>query len=557
MARLIWVCLVVIGAAVLPVAAQPWFAVEFLGEMEGWYLRDRREETRRFGLATVSAYPDRSLLISGEADRGKSWDLHFRSGLPIDSIRIWAADFDKNGRRDLLIVMPLMGNGRCMPANQLLFLLYDKDGLPVPWLTKSTSLEDDKIPSGDVVIVDADRDGRAEVVLSDCGYGSPLEDAERNIWLHRSALIYEAVSQTWQPQTLPEAERVWRTVRQRSGFQPNPAEPWRPLAPAEWPMPFSSYDDPPLPLLEQLRVTSFGCEAFVPERIRLGAVEDRRDELARRCGQDGYRLAFTNGRTWKQFPGVIVDTARNREIYLENAAIPAFFRVFRDSGSVRAIGDAESGGLLWASPEQHATESKSHHRQLALEILAKTTSRPLPMAPAPRAGIRLAFLDVFTTKAKYRIGLRFTLDDLGLEPPGSENLRPVERSRLLHRGPIVMRGRSIWLIDERNHSIQSLNSFGEAVETAPLMPQDPRARFVSAAAFGDFFLGQWERDGQHFLLLHDLTGVALGNEIPCPSPGTLLFASHTEGLLFVESRPDGSRTVHQLRGEIGWKGATK
>lgn len=78
-----------------------------------------------------------------------------------------AADFDANGKRDLLIVSQTGGNGMA-PPTRLLFFLTGQDGAMTPWVRYGyftfdlrTGILDD--------LVDLDGDGRAE--LLDMAYG--------------------------------------------------------------------------------------------------------------------------------------------------------------------------------------------------------------------------------------------------------------------------------------------------------------------------------------------------------------------------------------------------
>ena len=86
------------------------------------------------GIARVSADGDGILLFEGSDDRGMPWRAQIpgsQTGGELD--RIFRADYDANGRLDLLIVSMSTGNGRCINNALLTSLLFDEAGRPTPW----------------------------------------------------------------------------------------------------------------------------------------------------------------------------------------------------------------------------------------------------------------------------------------------------------------------------------------------------------------------------------------------------------------------------------------
>lgn len=80
-----------------------------------------------------------------------------------------AADFDANGKRDLVIVSQTGGNGMA-PPTRLLFFLTGRDGAMTPWVRFGYFTFDEKTGILDD-LVDLDGDGRAELLDMDYGGG--------------------------------------------------------------------------------------------------------------------------------------------------------------------------------------------------------------------------------------------------------------------------------------------------------------------------------------------------------------------------------------------------
>lgn len=130
-----------------------------------------------------------------------------------------AADFDANGKRDLLIVSQTGGNGMA-PSTRLLFFLTGRDGAMTPWVRYGyftfdlrTGILDD--------LVDLDGDGRAELLDMDYGGG---------YW---STFPYQARESHWSRITGPFAGSefpIWTRFTHRANRLPRlfPREKWPP-----------------------------------------------------------------------------------------------------------------------------------------------------------------------------------------------------------------------------------------------------------------------------------------------------------------------------------------
>ncbi len=93
--------------------------------------------------------------------RGRAWDAEMCWSCFND---VWRADLDGNGTQDFAISGGgPFGNGRTTALYSLHFLLMDKNGLPTPFWTAVWHGGGGKAVKN---VVDLDRDGRAEVLIS-------------------------------------------------------------------------------------------------------------------------------------------------------------------------------------------------------------------------------------------------------------------------------------------------------------------------------------------------------------------------------------------------------
>jgi hypothetical protein len=106
--------------------------------------------------------------ISGNDRVGKSWAIHAGQMHNVAGwARIFTADLDKNGIRDIVIWMPNPGNGMA-PSGMIKIITFEKNGRPIIWGDAGFYDADEK---GVKDLLDIDRDGRAELLTMHFGYG--------------------------------------------------------------------------------------------------------------------------------------------------------------------------------------------------------------------------------------------------------------------------------------------------------------------------------------------------------------------------------------------------
>lgn len=114
-----------------------------------------------FGGITAAAggTDDRQVHLRGKSKSGRRWEAHLSN---LDEV--WRGDLDGNGVQDyVLFASGPYFNGRTTPPFSLSILLMDHDGMPTPFFTAVYKGEDG---NGVRHLVDLDRDGRAELLIS-------------------------------------------------------------------------------------------------------------------------------------------------------------------------------------------------------------------------------------------------------------------------------------------------------------------------------------------------------------------------------------------------------
>jgi len=134
------------------------------------------------------------LRFEGRDIAGKPWRLWLRGVGGVGWTDVWMADFDHNGQRDLLIAAHFPGNGRCVRYVDIMILMFDASGRPIPWTAGTNLPNGDKSPYIPAILRDINADGRAEIVTTGC---EPGEWPGEEHW--RMTGVYEARETRWTP----------------------------------------------------------------------------------------------------------------------------------------------------------------------------------------------------------------------------------------------------------------------------------------------------------------------------------------------------------------------
>ena len=237
--------LIVCASLTVIANAQAQFPMQYMDEVGHMGWQDKRKSTE-LGLATgyheceeceANTESDQ-LRFEGKDDAGKLWRLWIERVGGFGGTEVWKADFDKNGRQDLLITSYFMQNGRCIDEYDMVFVLFDEKGRPA--VSKITTHGFSGFETPPEIVVDVNGDGRAEVVASLCNYADhPRFGEDRQI-----TGIYEAREGRWVPEREakegPYLEasqalvKAWLMDPNDPDYDPEYLK-WLPMEPSKWP----------------------------------------------------------------------------------------------------------------------------------------------------------------------------------------------------------------------------------------------------------------------------------------------------------------------------------
>jgi hypothetical protein len=197
-------------------------------------LGDGLDDKRKFAdLGFAKAFPDEygELRFEGRDQAGKIWRVWTQQiGGGIGHTDVWTADFDHNGEPDLLIAAVNGGSGHCVNSVEIIVLLFDVDGRPVPWIASTSMPETERRePYRPTILLDANKDGRAEIVTTECG---PWDASSLD---RRVTGVYEARDTHWVPLRDAPLEPYIRAAHAAHPSDPPGYIHWLPVEPERWP----------------------------------------------------------------------------------------------------------------------------------------------------------------------------------------------------------------------------------------------------------------------------------------------------------------------------------
>lgn len=148
----------------------PMQYVDEVGHLGNPYSDEKRTAVD-VGMAKIRADGDGGLVVEGE-----KWMVRIEQKGGVGWTTVWSADFDGNGRRDLLFAGYFPGNGRCVNNGvEVSVLLFREDGVPEVWELRTMLPDLTRFPYVPILVRDLDGDGRAEFVTILCERVDPPE----------------------------------------------------------------------------------------------------------------------------------------------------------------------------------------------------------------------------------------------------------------------------------------------------------------------------------------------------------------------------------------------
>ena len=225
----------------------PMQYVDEVGHMGGDWWWDQRDSAN-LGLATVYVEDKDKFRFEGQDNAGNLWRLWIPRVGGTGATEVWKADLDQNGHTDLLISQFPSQNGRCHDLFDLFLLLFNDNGRPAAWEIQTHGFSGLETPLG--IIVDANQNGRAEVIVNDCSYSVLVMGVDRQI-----TGVYEAQDARWVPlRGAKEAvyQELVETALKKIGIPTALPDylKWLPMEPSKWPDSLESVGLTGLPRLE-------------------------------------------------------------------------------------------------------------------------------------------------------------------------------------------------------------------------------------------------------------------------------------------------------------------
>jgi len=316
--------------------AQARFPMKYLDEVGAIGLGFDERQSVDLGLVSVFSENGDVLRFEGRDHKGDPWRIWIPQTGERGGAEIWTADFDHNGQRDLLISSLATTNGRCTLHSNLLFLLFDSAGRPVPWYVHTevpTLMNSPYLPA---VLLDVNHDGRAEVISVACDYNY------EGFWTDWSITgVYEARDTQWSPLRTSGIRPYVRAAAAAYGV-----DRWLNSSPSEWPNQFAELS---FARVQGLISPDESCPGI---DIRIGKDGRVASFLYNPCDTLRYEHAvYSDGKMRRGWPWVVINGPHGRDIFIANNEA-ALRRVIEKGVPVKLLGDDADPSWLWAEEAQ-------------------------------------------------------------------------------------------------------------------------------------------------------------------------------------------------------------
>ncbi|MGD0501037.1 MAG: hypothetical protein ABSC23_21705 [Bryobacteraceae bacterium] len=474
------------------------------------------------GIAVVYAEPGGDLRFEGHDLKGKLWRVWIPPAAGIGGTDVWTADFDRNGRQDLLIAAYFPSNGRCTDGAEIYTLMFDDLGRPMPWLAHSNSFTDFERPP--VPIVDANGDGRAEMVTVSCEYSPPgtvLGDDRR------ISGVYEAKDARWLPIRNAPEDVYLAAAKGQLSQRPPGTERWLETDPASWPDFLAGYDSQPTAQIRSVITAAVGCGG-----IRLAVVNGRvvrpTDDP---CDLLRYnQVVYSDGKPRQGWPFVVIDSSDGRDLFFSDAGA-ALRNALRMGYRFKILEDAASPDLLWMD-----TRTGAQIGQVSCRLRMGEVKR-VKLSVGEQLPSGLGLSDVTLSVGQRCLVFRPN----GENPPAAAELQNCPAIAKLQRagvtgGTITIRESEAWQVLPGRNLLRILrsNDGGQIGAIQFGLPRGMAGTIVAAVAFNDGWLTEWQSGSRRWLLLYSRTGKPISTAMELPIDGELFDSQNYDGLHFLK-----------------------
>lgn len=514
--------------------------IEYLGELPHFPASGGQ---KRLGLARARWTPDQRFVLEGKDEREKPWRISLPELAGLGWTKVWAADFDANGFRDLLVIHFTPGNGRCPFHGSLLFVLFDGQRRPVVWKAES-QLPKPNGALGGVLVLDANEDRKAEVVLYGCEYGDALgAPGDKDfIWsIHYVDGVFAAEDARWTPLSKAAVATHDRLARQRSGIEFGDGVVWKKPPSEGWPSPFEGMDRGDAQHLVWYRTPLYGCQSFLPQPPEakpgqglMPAIVLQESSPCDAVSEASIRLG--GGADVQEIPDVVMDTESGREIHIGDPSFRMFWRAFRNESAVRLVGSTEKPEWLWIKSPAATSNPPLSGRLVDVRVRRSVPEEQTIRLRGYAGRLGNLYLD--------EEGCREVQVRVDPERDTSRFERPSDCPRLVAirknfggRGRLLQVESELWLVDPETATLRRLHNDGSEIDTVRFRRRSGGSgKLISAATMGDLWIAQWADARESSLTVHDRDGEAITGGFAAPVAGELLRVTPEEGFLFVRWR---------------------
>jgi len=459
---------------------------------------------------------------------------------------IWSADLDANGRQDLLIGMHFPGLGRCVDGAELVVLLFESNGRPVPWQLSTQVPAGGKFPYVPAIVLDADGNGRAEIVTTSCEYA----DGSRRFGEDRRVTgVYQALEARWMPlqQAVLASYVSAAKTSHRVGGQGWVR--WLPARPRQWEDPMRGLDSAARVRITRLTTGEIGCggaqlkvDNNKAEHYRVSIDTD--DPCARRATD---HVEYSDGRTFAEWPLAVIDAPEGRDIYVARSD-EAQRRILRGGYLCKLLGPEAAPTWVWADavPAEQAPGRVSA-RLVTTQVSRKTII--LREGPAPASDI-----DAYAERGRACFSLRLNADVPEMFVSQGCPYPEKYRKAGIHAGQLRIRESMAWqvLSGERELRLWRSEDAGRIATLRFEAPGGEDLSLVGVTELGSYWLAEWNGSQGHLLALHDDDGRPIDNIERATVEGELFSSNSYDGLYLLRWSNGRPRELIQLRAAVEW-----
>lgn len=475
-------------------AAPASVALRYLGEIGQLGLTQVRGN--KIDLGTVEVSVGASYTFSGKQS---PWRFPLPYHGETSATHVFAADLDKNGREDLVIVNQLPGDSACgTNAGDVTLLLMDQSQRPQAWQSTMRLAKTQRDQDAPLYLTDRNGDGFVEISVVACAGEAPA--------LH-------AVYETRPEGVVPVATRTWSSYGgevRKLYRNKSLAVPKEDAAPAPEPA-------PPSTMIDQVATPQWG-QAGSPPTVRLtgGAQMSAWPKLA--VAVTGFRLIRPTGHDLTDLLDLL---ARGTPVRADDA------RLLRTYPSDTSQTTPLTAKLVAGTPRV---------RTIAV------VEGDVPRNARDASYFLIRGSDCYAFHVGASVG--------AMRSAGCEAAQTL-RARGLSREPIHIREAHV---TQTNAAEWRAYHADDGRETKRLHLAG-EGKLETVTPVDDFLLSQWRTAEKAWLTLHLENGTPITGNLTIPATDQLLYVDESQGLVFLRWQGDRPAAWVELPARVEWQRA--